>query len=49
MIKESWKNNDNRKKFGPKGDGVFRLCKDRLEFSATEAGEGQCGSKYLTN
>ncbi|CAG8552850.1 3318_t:CDS:2 [Acaulospora colombiana] len=38
-----------RKKIGRKGDGVFRLCSDRLEFGAIEAGrkwEGQSGTKY---
>ncbi|CAG8836243.1 10664_t:CDS:1, partial [Racocetra persica] len=42
----------DRKKVGRKGDGVFRLHKDRLEFGAIEAGrdwEGQCGSKIITD
>ncbi|CAG8698903.1 15023_t:CDS:2, partial [Racocetra persica] len=43
---------DTRKKVGRKGDGVFRLHKDRLEFGIIEAGrkwEGQAGSKYLSD
>nr|CAG8581599.1 8058_t:CDS:1 [Entrophospora candida] len=42
----------DRKMIGRKGDGVFRLCKKRLEFGAIEAGrkwEGQHGTKYLTD
>ncbi|CAG8634137.1 11296_t:CDS:2, partial [Ambispora gerdemannii] len=41
-----------RKKIGRKGDGVFRLCMDRLEFGAIESGrkwEGQSGTKYMTD
>nr|CAG8668960.1 7504_t:CDS:2 [Entrophospora candida] len=42
----------DRKIIGRKGDGVFRLCKKRLEFGAIETGrkwEGQCGTKYLAD
>ncbi|CAI2191366.1 19440_t:CDS:2, partial [Funneliformis geosporum] len=41
-----------RKKIGRKGDGVFRLHGDRLEFGAIEAGrkwEGKSGTKYLND
>ncbi|CAG8762403.1 10456_t:CDS:2 [Cetraspora pellucida] len=43
---------NDRKKIGRKGDGVFRLRGDRLEFGAIEAGrkwEGQNGTKYLND
>lgn len=43
---------NDRKKIGRKGDGVFRLCKDRLEFGAIETGrkwEGPNGTKYLND
>ncbi|CAG8788497.1 4999_t:CDS:2, partial [Dentiscutata erythropus] len=43
---------NDRKKLGRKGDGVFRLRKDRLEFGAIEAGrkwEGKSGTKYMTD
>ncbi|PKK57126.1 hypothetical protein RhiirC2_764088 [Rhizophagus irregularis] len=43
---------NDRKKIGRKGDGVFRLRGDRLEFGAIEAGrkwEGQSGTKYLND
>ncbi|CAG8605145.1 21814_t:CDS:2 [Cetraspora pellucida] len=42
----------DRKKLGRKGDGVFRLRKDRLEFGAIEAGrkwEGNSGTKHMTD
>ncbi|CAG8690782.1 4802_t:CDS:2 [Funneliformis caledonium] len=42
----------NDRKIGRKGDGVFRLSGDRLEFGATEAGrkwEGKSGTKYLND
>ncbi|CAG8455664.1 6273_t:CDS:2, partial [Scutellospora calospora] len=42
----------DRKKVGRKGDGVFRLHKDHLEFGAIEAGrdwEGQCESKIIAD
>ncbi|CAG8483395.1 8696_t:CDS:2 [Funneliformis mosseae] len=38
------------KKIGRKGDGIFRLIGDRLEFGAIEAGkkwEGKSGRKYI--
>ncbi|GES94360.1 hypothetical protein GLOIN_2v1828688 [Rhizophagus clarus] len=41
---------ENRKKIGRKGDGIFRLIGDRLEFGAIEAGrkwEGKSGRKYI--
>ncbi|CAG8501609.1 11535_t:CDS:2 [Diversispora eburnea] len=41
---------NDRKKIGRKGDGVFRLSKDRLEFGAIEAKrkwEGENGTGYL--
>ncbi|CAG8544855.1 12209_t:CDS:1 [Funneliformis caledonium] len=49
------KNNDmdceeDRKKIGRKGDCIFRLIGDRLEFGAIEAGkkwEGKSGRKYI--
>ncbi|CAG8575774.1 990_t:CDS:2 [Acaulospora morrowiae] len=43
---------NDRKKLGRKGDGVFRLRKDRLEFGAIETGrkwEGKSGTKYMTD
>lgn len=43
---------NDRKKIGRKGDGVFRLHGNRLEFGAIEAGrkwEGQKGTKYLND
>ncbi|CAG8629399.1 11710_t:CDS:2, partial [Dentiscutata heterogama] len=43
---------EDRKKIGRKGDGVFRLNGDRLEFGAIEAGkkwEGKNGKKYITD
>ncbi|CAG8715188.1 7630_t:CDS:2, partial [Funneliformis mosseae] len=43
---------NDRKKIGRKRDGVFKLCKDRLEFGAIEAGrkwEGHNGTKYLND
>ncbi|CAG8813346.1 41774_t:CDS:2 [Gigaspora margarita] len=43
---------NDRKKLGRKGDGVFRLCNDRLEFGAIETGrkwEGNSGTKYMTD
>ncbi len=44
--------NSDRKKIGRKGDGIFRISKDRLEFGAIEAGrkwEGANGRKYITD
>ncbi|CAG8665210.1 8242_t:CDS:1, partial [Acaulospora morrowiae] len=43
---------NDRKKIGKKGDGIFRLRKKRLEFGAIEAGrnwEGTKGTKLLTD
>ncbi|CAG8595528.1 5551_t:CDS:2 [Paraglomus brasilianum] len=43
---------NDRKKLGRKGDGVFRLRKNRLEFGAIEAGrkwEEKSGTKYMTD
>ncbi|RIB13501.1 hypothetical protein C2G38_2144522 [Gigaspora rosea] len=43
---------EDRKKIGRKGDGMFRLNGDRLEFGAIEAGkkwEGRNGKKYITD
>ncbi|CAG8819835.1 41321_t:CDS:2 [Gigaspora margarita] len=43
---------EDRKKIGRKGDGVFRLNGDRLEFGAIEVGkkwEGRNGKKYITD
>ncbi|CAG8699453.1 5013_t:CDS:2, partial [Acaulospora colombiana] len=43
---------NDRKKLGRKGDGIFRLRKDRLEFGAIEAGhkwEGKSGTKHMTD
>jgi len=45
-------NSEDRKKIGRKGDGIFRMSKDRLEFGAIEAGrkwEGVNGRKYITD
>lgn len=42
----------DRKKIGRKGDGIFRLKGDRLEFGAIEAGrkwEDKNGRKYITD
>ncbi|RIA96634.1 hypothetical protein C1645_368015 [Glomus cerebriforme] len=42
----------DRKKIGRKGDGIFRLKGDRLEFGAIEAGrkwEDRNGRKYITD
>src|SRR5581483_5440946 len=41
---------EDRKKIGRKGDGVFRLNGDKLEFETIEAGkkwEGKNGKKYI--
>lgn len=48
--KNEGKTVSNRKKIGRKGDGIFRITKDRMEFGAIETGrkwEGLNGSKYL--
>ncbi|GES72852.1 C2H2-type zinc finger transcription factor [Rhizophagus clarus] len=45
-------NNEDRKKIGRKGDGIFRMSKDRLELGAIETGkkwEGANGRKYITD
>ncbi|CAG8519357.1 7616_t:CDS:2, partial [Funneliformis caledonium] len=43
---------NDRKKIGKKGDGIFRLRNNHLEFGAIEAGrnwEGSKGTKFLTD
>ncbi|CAG8646100.1 22154_t:CDS:2, partial [Racocetra persica] len=50
--KNTDRSENDRKKFGKKGDGIFRLCNKRLEFGAIEAGrnwEGTKGTKLLTD
>lgn len=40
----------DRKKIGRKGDGIFRITTDRMEFGAVKTGrkwEGSNGTKYL--